>query len=37
MASTEYKETDLTVNFSLVDGMPEEISITLLIAFGESI
>lgn len=25
MASTEYKETDLIVNFSLVDGMPEEI------------
>lgn len=37
MASTEYKEKDLIVNFSLVDGMPEEIWITLLIAFREGV
>lgn len=37
MPSTEFKERDLIVNFSLVDGVPEEIWSTLLIAFGEGI
>lgn len=37
MAHTEYKEKELIVNFSLVDGMPEEIWIILLIAFREGI